>query len=55
MENRDLEEGMLSKRKSRIRPPPKMTSNDKQLSKKQPASHQKNKGVVESIFGTCCA
>jgi hypothetical protein len=46
---------MIPKKTKRIRPPPKMTNDDKRQAKKQPRRHSKNKGFIESLFGTCCA
>lgn len=50
----DLETGMVD-HKNKNQPAPRLSKDDRQLSKKQPEVHQKNKGFIESAFGSCCA
>jgi len=54
MNDKDLEEGILPKKQS-IRPPPRMSNDDKRIASKQPLRHAKNKGLAERVFGACCA
>lgn len=50
----DLETGMVA-HQNKNQPVPRLSKDDRALSKKQPEIHQKNKGFIESAFGSCCA
>ena len=41
--------------KKKIAPPPKMTGSERKKAQKQPEVHSRNRGFVETVFGSCCA
>ena len=51
-----MEEGMLTQAtKKKVSSAPKMTNDDRKKASKQPEVHTRNRGFVETVFGTCCA
>lgn len=46
---------MISKKNKNVGPPPRLSKDDRERAKKQPSPHQKNKGFIETTFGSCCA